>query len=372
MTVRQRLPSYPDPIVRPNAVCPYYTMFPLAFPWRLLASANEGATVLDPFCGRGTTNYAARLHGLTSVGVDSNPVAVAIARSKLHNVRPSSLVARCKELLESRPTDMPNGEFWAMAYHPRTLDQICRVREGLPAQSSTPTDNVLTALLLGILHGPLTKSQASYLSNQMPRTYATKPAAAVRYWTTRHMTPPRVELVDLVRRRAEYTFAAQPNAGTGAVVLGDSIEASFDHGQGQFDYVITSPPYFGMYTYYPDQWLRAWFLGGPAVPTERGSVQLGQGSREQFVDKLARVWRRVAAVCRPKARMVVRFGSLPSAAVTPRAMIRQSVELADAGWQITRVAAAGGSDRGRRQSDQFLTSQSVAVTEVDLYARLVQ
>ena len=63
-----------------NAICPYFTMFPLGFPLRILRErAARADWVLDPFCGRGTTNYAARVLGLPSLGVDSSPVAVAIA-----------------------------------------------------------------------------------------------------------------------------------------------------------------------------------------------------------------------------------------------------------------------------------------------------
>jgi DNA modification methylase len=42
-----------------NAICPYYTMFPLEYPMRIIRkhkSANP--VILDPFCGRGTTIYA--------------------------------------------------------------------------------------------------------------------------------------------------------------------------------------------------------------------------------------------------------------------------------------------------------------------------
>lgn len=49
------------PRLRLNAVCPYFTMFPLDFPYQHLLDAQPGEWVLDPFCGRGTTNYAARL-----------------------------------------------------------------------------------------------------------------------------------------------------------------------------------------------------------------------------------------------------------------------------------------------------------------------
>ncbi|CAL1241131.1 DNA methyltransferase [Candidatus Methylocalor cossyra] len=49
-------------------------MFPLDFPLNILKRrAHAGDVVHDPFCGRGTTNYAARLLGLSSLGVDSSP-----------------------------------------------------------------------------------------------------------------------------------------------------------------------------------------------------------------------------------------------------------------------------------------------------------
>ena len=65
-----------------NGICPYFTMFPLRFPLKILTYYSKvGDTVLDPFCGRGTTNYASRLIGLKSIGVDSSPVAVAISQS---------------------------------------------------------------------------------------------------------------------------------------------------------------------------------------------------------------------------------------------------------------------------------------------------
>src|SRR5947207_3324480 len=86
-----------------NAICPYYTMFPLDFPRRILKTAREGDWVLDPFCGRGSTNFAARLCGLGSIGIDSNPVAVAIARAKLVSVSPAALVITCRNILENQP-----------------------------------------------------------------------------------------------------------------------------------------------------------------------------------------------------------------------------------------------------------------------------
>jgi DNA modification methylase len=65
-----------------NGICPYFTMFPLTFPQKVLKRhSSSGDVVLDPFAGRGTTLYAARLLGLGAYGIDSNPVAVAISEA---------------------------------------------------------------------------------------------------------------------------------------------------------------------------------------------------------------------------------------------------------------------------------------------------
>ena len=60
----KRLPKLVAPLLRLNGLAPYYTMFPLPFPFEALANAKPGEWVFDPFCGRGTTILAARLRGL--------------------------------------------------------------------------------------------------------------------------------------------------------------------------------------------------------------------------------------------------------------------------------------------------------------------
>ena len=57
-----KLTSQPLAWAALNAVCPYYTMYPLDFPLGVLKKRSSSEEwVLDPFCGRGTTNFAARL-----------------------------------------------------------------------------------------------------------------------------------------------------------------------------------------------------------------------------------------------------------------------------------------------------------------------
>src|SRR5437870_3403054 len=109
-------------------------MFPLEFPLSILARRPTSSDwVLDPFCGRGTTNYAARLLGLPSIGIDSSPVAVALTEAKLANATPAAVTACTEKILErsAPPSDVPRGEFWSRAFDPSVLRAVCQIREAL-------------------------------------------------------------------------------------------------------------------------------------------------------------------------------------------------------------------------------------------------
>jgi hypothetical protein len=348
-------------------------MFPLEFPLKQLATARKDEWVLDPFCGRGTTMFAARLRGLRCVGIDSNPVAAAVAAAKLTDSTPESIIQRARAILgESRdPGVVPHGPFWRMCFHPETLRDICVLRTQLLRSCSTDEEVALRALVLGILHGPKQKTVPTYLSNQMPRTYATKPDAAIRFWKKRQLTqPPAVNVLDAIDRRARHSFASNPPAAGGEVHLGDARRAyRLLSPRARFSWVITSPPYFGMRTYRPDQWLRNWFLGGEPRVDYAEEGQLAHHV-DKFADELAAVWEAVARRCYSGARLIMRFGYLPSVPVDARDLLRSSFARADAGWRVTRWVDAGSSSNGKRQSEQFGRSTEDAACEIDAYARL--
>ena len=356
-----------------NAVCAYFTMFPLDFPTGLLADARPGEAVLDPFCGRGTTLFAARLLGLSSVGIDSSPVAAAISRAKLARAgAPAVLALVARILREVEPDPVPDGPFWALAYHPETLDGILRLRAGLRDRTG-PAADILRAIVLGALHGPLAKTRVAFLSNQMPRTFAAKPSYLARYWAERGMAPPRVDVLAHLRVRADrYLAAPIPPGAPSRVILGDARDAALP--RGRFSHVVTSPPYFGMRTYVPDQWLRGWFLGGPPTPAYVQRGQLGRDGNagpSLFAAELGRVWANVAPACRPGARLTVRIGAIPSRPSDPIAVLRASLEASGAPWRILDVRETAGPG-WRRQANQMgeRGKGSGAAAEYDVACRL--
>lgn len=347
-------------------------MFPLRFPYRILRSrASESDRVLDPFCGRGTTNYAARLLGLDSVGIDSSLVAAAVAQAKVVRATPASIERALRSALDSvsRPTDLPEGEFWDLAFHRQTLRALCRVREALLKDCRSESRMALRAIILGALHGPRSKSAPSYLSNQSPRTFAPKPDYAVRFWKARDLYPVEVDLHSVMRPRAKRFYGLGTEDTTGLIVHGDSRQQeTFQAVRGpRFKWVITSPPYYGMRTYIPDQWLRNWFLGGSSTTDYSNTGQLAHGGADRFARDLRIVWRGIAGRCSPGAQLVIRFGGINDRDADPMSVIKESLE--SSGWTVTTIVPAGLASAGKRQAVHFGPIVETPRAEFDVWAR---
>lgn len=352
-----------------NAICPYFTMFPLEYPLRSIKKhKGDGAVVLDPFCGRGTTLFAARNLGLSAWGIDSSPVAVAIARAKLATCKteePLDLAARL--VAETHPADVPDSSFFANAYHPEALRDLCALREGLMSlESETDASALLRAAALGCLHGPLPKNidNAGYLSNQMPRTYASKPDYAVRFWKERGLQAPKIDLLKVLRRKVERLKGISkksPNAITQVMCADAQHPCSYLSILEKPSVVVTSPPYYGMRTYVQDQWLRNWFLGGPSHVDYSAGAQLDHGGQGAFAKSLGAVWKNVGAHASEKLHMYVRFGIIPSASVNAKKLFLESLKASGVEWRVVSVRPAKAADAGKRQADQMKAKSSAAI-----------
>ncbi|UZH55835.1 hypothetical protein JRG66_02830 [Salinimicrobium tongyeongense] len=79
---------------------------------------TPGDIIADLFAGCGTTLVESKVHGLTSVGVDINPVAQLIARVKTHPIEPLLLKRSFEFLLDRIPT-FEERNYYNSAKHER-------------------------------------------------------------------------------------------------------------------------------------------------------------------------------------------------------------------------------------------------------------
>jgi len=131
-----------DPRYALNALCPYFTMFPLEYPMRVLNHRQlrkyRSPLLCDPYCGRGTSLFAARMRGIRAHGIDVAPVAVAIAQAKLAATTPEAVPALFDDIMEENMSiRVPEGPTEHLGRgHPAPLLSRLRVSLAHPDQAS--------------------------------------------------------------------------------------------------------------------------------------------------------------------------------------------------------------------------------------------
>ncbi len=349
-------------------------MFPVEFPLRAFRNVPKAKRIVDPFCGRGTTLYAARATGRKSFGIDCSAVAVAISRAKLAIAKEADVLELARSLIDSgQVATRPDGEFWSRAYQADVLQAICRIRKGLIDDGDSQEATILRAVMMGILHGPTTKV-GSYLSNQMQRTFAPKPSYAVEYWSERGLQPPAVDVYAAIERKVRNVFRTTAfdrlDSQLGEVVQGDSSDSdSWAKCDFKIDMVVTSPPYYGMRTYVPDQWLRNWFVGGPPNVDYNSNGRIPSSSPDEFASGLGDVWDNMAVRAGERLDMFIRFGSLPSRKIEARELLDLSFELSENSWKRVYTQSAATANSGRRQANQ-MRHVADPESEFDMHVRL--
>jgi hypothetical protein len=358
-----------------HSICPYFAMFPETFvaDW-ISRVSREGDTVLDPFCGRGTTPFQALLMGRAAIACDVNPVAFCITQAKTN--APTAAAVRRRISLLRKDYDSGAWEvsrrnlpaFYRRAYAPETLRQILYLRQSLRWRKSR-SDCMIAAIALGALHGESNKSP-SYLSNQMPRAISTKPEYSLRFWAKHGYSPPLRNAFGLLRQWADYRYESRPPESGAKVLKTDMRELPWllRDLQEPIRCVITSPPYLDVTNCEEDQWLRLWFLGGPPRPTyKQVSRDDRYGTPASSWGLIADLWRVLGCVLSPRADVVIRIGGKGA---TPEQLVNGLIATSAFSKRKASLAHQEVSSIRRRQTGSFRPGSTGCAFEVDCHFRL--
>jgi hypothetical protein len=252
-----------------HSLCSYLGCFPPVVPRKLIEKfIPAGKLFLDPFCGSGTSLVEAALLGRRAIGVDLNPLAVAVTAAKIQKVSLDDVLHRVLELAGSYPGSgdldgVPDD--LKIIFHPRTLSQLLYVRESL--DTSHPEDLFIRGAILGMMHGKVRKDgDTAYLSIDMPNTFSMSPEYVRKFVKKNRLRQIPVDVFGKLRQRVSWLLreGALPSQADVRVVPGDAaqIESVLESlGVSKVHGIITSPPYLGVLRYGAFNWIRLWFLG---------------------------------------------------------------------------------------------------------------
>jgi len=271
---------------------------------------QPGQTVLDPFCGCGTTLVQANELGINSIGYDISAFNVLLGRAKVRKYdidkarkEISDALDKLRRLTQTRTQlglwqeraaelHMPetDNEFLQTWYDPKALDELLTYRYLIQSEGYFYQDLLKIILSRSARSARLT----THYDLDFPKKPQNEP-----YWCYKHSrtcSPTREAFkfinrysLDTLRRIEEFD-GLRTNAYV-EVRHSDSRRASFPTIHG----VITSPPYVGLINYH-DQHAYAYHLLGlkDRRVAEIGPAVNGSGkmAKRQYQLDIARVFRR--------------------------------------------------------------------------------
>lgn len=265
---------------------------------------NERSTILDPFCGSGTSLLEGAILGRKSIGVDSNPIAALVSRAKTQALGADDFVhvAGFGELLkrtcerggaERYPVPpIPRIEHWFQA---NVIHELAWLRHHITLVTSRRAQDLLACVFSSIVTAVSNQeSDTRYAARQkdLPDGFALN-----RYLRKLESVLPRVrELssISAVRRNTPRVLQVDAASLTESHVAAASI-----------DLIVTSPPYPNSYDYYLYHKLRMFWLGydpREAQDREIGSRHEHSSKREpiqRYEARMLPVMRQISRVLKP-------------------------------------------------------------------------
>jgi len=233
-----------------HSLHPYPAKFPPQLPKKILEDyAIKGQTVLDPFCGSGTTLIEARIFGANAIGVDVNGLAVLLSQVKATPLSEQqfSVVNEFISKIENEISNWRSGqrpkikikefegqEHW---FQNNVSEEITFLLNEISKQTDRDIQNFLKIVLSSII---------VRVSNQDSDTRFAAIEKNVINGYTLEVFCKKAKEYNL--RMAEFSKLVQ-NSTELQVYNADSRNLDFIQ-DNSIDIIITSPPYANTYDYY--------------------------------------------------------------------------------------------------------------------------
>lgn len=222
---------------------------------------QPGDLVYDPFMGRGTTLLEAVLLGRQAAGCDINPLSAILLGPRLEAPSIEQVQRRLVEIKSD--FDGPLPENFLVFYHPKTLRQICALREAL-RHSRSSVDRWILMVATNRLTG---HSKGFFSVYTLPPNQAVSIQSQRRINEQRNQAPDARDVAALIRRKSRSLLsnvsAGDRNMlstwGPKSILMTASCDETPAIPDESVTLVVTSPPFLDVVDYETDNWLRCWF-----------------------------------------------------------------------------------------------------------------
>lgn len=242
----------------------------------LVTTLNLGKRVLDPFSGSGSILIGTAKTEREGVGIDVNPLACFVARTKLSPLSVASLKL-VKDFLASFVRSLPGIEPWPMPelniaaklFEPGVLDAVLRIRQAI---ENVGLIDVAARDFLFLAWLSVLEPVGSYYKEGNGIKYRNKKRTPAGYTTrtegewqlTRFGTDQQGFVLDKFTTQLQLMVEDTPFWQQGAwssqrIINGSATRMDADLFDHPFDSVIFSPPYANRFDYFESQKVELWF-----------------------------------------------------------------------------------------------------------------
>ncbi len=244
----------------PNKKLPIFNWFPYKEGFsrdlviQILKEFNikQGANVLDPFGGCGTTLLACKQNGYNATAIDILPIAVFVASIKLRgreeynlNQLENAIIKLTTAEYKEPSIKLPNIPIIHKAFPPQTQKELLFYKEEiLSVKDANIRDFLLLGLLSMLVEVSYTSKDGQYLR------LVDKKIPPVQTVLKKKLETMLADLIDGRTQKQSSLFEVNDkvtNIGIAKAILGDARK--LDLPRNNFDTVITSPPYLNRYDY---------------------------------------------------------------------------------------------------------------------------
>lgn len=282
---------------------------------------KQGYTILDPFCGSGTTLVEGVLNAMNSVGIDLNPIAYIISRAKSNHYSSEELKIIKNFISEIQP--QPNVGLFSNYNKNDSHNQEVLIPD-FPNRNHWFQENVSKEL--AILKSKIDEFEDSNIKDLLLCGFSkiivkvSNQDSEVRYTAKKKNHPDGIVFSSFIKTILNYLQILSLNRNSisakADVNNGDTYEVLKKYPNNHFDFVITSPPYINTFDYYLYHKWRMFWLGYDHRPVRQKEIgnhhridtKSFQEAKTEYIETMSEIMNELSRVSKPNSYFVMIIG----------------------------------------------------------------